>query len=194
METSSEHPQHTHPPVDTGTNWWFLLFMAFIVAAVTWLGIMNFTEARKTEVAKSNGEAWVEWLTEQGTKRFEADYKIEACKGGVKPSDDAAKSDAPVLGTWGACLDYIMKNTDLKNQSNIFFNKPPQLIEKCIPTDLTTAGAIVIEDLKPTPPGSAIPFVGSQLVEIDPIDYKMQLRVSVCDKGGYAIKVAEFEF
>ena len=194
METSSEHPHHTHPPVDTGTNWWFLLFMAFILVAVTWLGIINFTEAKKTEVAKSNGEAWVEWLTEQGTKRFEADYKIEACKGGVKPSDDAAKSDAPVLGTWGACLDYIMKNTDLKNQSNTFLNKPPQLIEKCIPTDLTTAGAIVIEDLKPTPPGSAIPFVGSQLIDTDPIDYKMQLRVSVCDKGGYAIKVAEFDF
>jgi hypothetical protein len=168
--------------------------MAFIVAAVTWLGIINFTEARKTEVAKSNGEAWVEWLTEQGTKRFEADYKIEACKGGVKPSDDAVKTDTPVLGTWGACLDYIMKNTELKDQSNTFFNKPPQLIEKCIPADLSTAGAIVIEDLKPTPPGSAIPFVGSQLVETDPIDYKMQLRVLVCDKGGYAIKVAEFEF
>jgi hypothetical protein len=46
----------------------------------------------------------------------------------------------------------------------------------------------------PTPPGSAIPFVGTQLVATDPIDYKMQLRVSVCDKGGDAIKVAEFEF
>ena len=194
METSSEHPHHNHPPADTGTNWWFLLFMAFIVVAVTWLGLINFTEARKTEVAKSNGEAWVEWLTEQGTKRFEADYKIEACKGGVKPSDHAVKTNTPVLGTWGACLDYIMKNTELKDQSNTFFNKPPQLIEKCIPADLSTAGAIVIEDLKPTPPGSAIPFVGSQLVETDPIDYKMQLRVLVCDKGGYAIKVAEFEF
>jgi hypothetical protein len=194
METSSEHTHHAHPPVDTGTNYWFLIFMLFIVVAVTWLGIMNFTEARKTEVAKSNGEAWVEWLTEQGTKRFEADYKIQACKGGVKPSGDLTKSDAPLLGTWGACLDYVMKNTDLKDQNNTFFNQPPLLIEKCIPTDLSTAGAIVIEDLMPTPPGSAIPFVGSQLVEADAIDYKMQLRVSVCDKGGYAIKVAEFEF
>ena len=191
METSSEHP---HPTVDTGVNYWFLLLMALIVVAVTWLGIMNFTEGRKTEVAKSNGEAWVAWLTEQGTQRFEADYKIEACKGGVKPSGDPSKSDGPVLGTWGPCLDHIMKNTDLKDQNNTFFNEPPRLIEKCIPTDISTSGAIVIEDLMPTPPGSAIPFVGSQLVETDPIDYKMQLRVSVCDKGGYAIKVAEFEF
>ena len=194
METSSEHPHHNHPPADTGTNWWFLLFMAFIVVAVTWLGLINFTEARKTEVAKSNGEAWVEWLTEQGTKRFEEDYKIEACKGGVKPSVDPAKSDAPVLGTWGACLDYIMKNTDLKDQVNTFLNKPPHFVEKCDPSNRTVIGAIVLEDLMPTPPGSAIPFVGTQLVGTDPIDYKMQLRISVCDKGADAIKVAEFEF
>lgn len=191
METSSEHP---HPEVDTGVNYWFLFLMALILVAVTWLGIINFKEGRKTEDAKSNGEAWVAWLTEQGTQRFEADYKIEACKGGSVPTGDPAKSDTPVLGTWGACLDYIMKNTELKDQNNTFLNKPPHLIEKCIPSDLSTSGAIVIEDLKPTPAGSAIPFVGSQLVETDPIDYKMQLRVSVCDKGGYAIKVAEFEF
>jgi hypothetical protein len=190
MGTSSEHSHHE---VDTGVNYWFLLLMALVVVAVTWLGVINFGEARKTEVAKSNGEDWVTWLTEQGTTRFEADYKIEACKGGVKPSGDA-KSDTPTLGTWGACLDYIMKNTELKSQVNAFTNQPPQLIEKCIPTDTGTAGAIVIEDLMPTPPGSAIPFVGSQLVETDPIDYKMQLRLSVCDKGGYPIKVAEFEF
>ena len=191
METSSEHP---HPEVDTGTNYWFLLFMALIVVAVTWLGFINFTEGRKTEDAKSNGEAWVEWLTEQGTKRFEEDYKIEACKGGVKPSVDPAKSDAPVLGTWGACLDYIMKNTDLKDQVNTFLNKPPHFVEKCDPSNRTVIGAIVLEDLMPTPPGSAIPFVGTQLVGTDPIDYKMQLRISVCDKGADAIKVAEFEF
>jgi hypothetical protein len=194
METSPEHPHHTHQPVDTGTNWWFLLFMAFVVVAVTWLGIINVTEAKKTEVVKSNGEAWVEWLTEQGTKRFEADYKIEACKGGVKPSNDASKSDDPVLGTWGACLDFIMKNTELKDQINAFFNKTPQFVEKCDPSNRSVTGAIVIEDLMPTPPGSAIPFVGTQLVATDSIDYKMQLRVSVCDKGGNAIKVAEFEF
>ena len=191
METSSEHP---HPEVDTGANYWFLLLMALILVAVTWLGFINFNEGRKTEVAKSNGEAWVAWLTEEGTKRFEADYKIEACKGGVKPSVDSAKSDTPVLGTWGACLDYIMKNTDLKDQVNTFLNKPPHFVEKCDPSNRTVIGAIVLEDLMPTPPGSAIPFVGTQLVGTDPIDYKMQLRISVCDKGADAIKVAEFEF
>jgi hypothetical protein len=195
METQSDHSHHTHTKVDSDIDYWFLMFLVLIVVAVTWLGVMNFTEGRKTEVAKQNGEAWVEWLTEQGTQRFEPDYKIEACKGGVKPATAPdPKSTDPVLGTWGACFDYIMKNTELKDQVNTFFNKPPEFIEKCDPNSRAVMGAIVIEDLMPTPAGSAIPFVGTQLINTDPIDYKMQLRVSVCDKGGYPIKVAEFDF
>ena len=169
----------------------FLAFLIFIVAAVTWLGVINYKEALKVEDAKSNGEAWVEWLTETGTTRFEANAKHEACKGGVKAPADA-KADSP--GTWGACLAYILAHTELKDQVNSFFNKPPHFVAACDPKDRTLMGAILLEDLMPTPPGSATPFVASQLLETDSIDYKMQLRLSVCDKGGYAIKVAEFEF
>ena len=87
-----------------------------------------------------------------------------------------------------------MASTDRKDQVNTFFNKPPHFVAACDPKDRSLMGAILLEDLMPTPPGSATPFVASQLLETDPIDYKMQLRLSVCDKGGYAIKVAEFEF
>jgi hypothetical protein len=177
----------------TTSDYLFLLLIAVILVLVTWLGIVNYKEAIKTEDSKANAEAWVEWLTQEGTQRFEADYKTEACKGGVKPSADA-KSDGPVLGTWGACLAHAMANTELKKQINPFFNETPQFIAKCDPADRTVMGGFVLEDLMPTPPGSATPFVASQLVETDAIDYKMQLRLSVCDKGGYAIKIAEFEF
>ncbi len=177
----------------TTSDYLFLLLIAFIIFMVTWLGIVNYKEAIKTEDSKANAEAWVAWLTQEGTQRFEADYKTEACKGGVKPAADA-KSDGPVLGTWGACLAHAMANTELKKQINPFFNETPQFIAKCDPADRTVMGGFVLEDLMPTPPGSATPFVASQLVETDAIDYKMQLRLSVCDKGGYAVKVAEFEF
>lgn len=170
-----------------------MLLLAVIVVLVTWLGVVNYKEALKTEEGKLQGEAWVAWLTEQGTQRFEADYKTEACKGGVKPAADA-KSDQPVLGTWGACYAHAMANTPLKEQINPFFNEAPKFIAKCDPADRTVMGAFVLEDLMPTPPGSATPFVASQLVDTDAIDYKMQLRLSVCDKGGYAIKIADFEF
>ena len=186
-DQNTEH-QHIGP---TSTDKLFIAFLVLVVAAVTWLGVVNYKEALKVEDAKSNGEAWVEWLTETGTTRFEADTKHAACKGGVKAPADA-KADTP--GTWGACLAHILANTDLKDQVNPFFNKPPHFVAACDPKDRTLMGAILLEDLMPTPPGSATPFVASQLLETDSIDYKMQLRLSVCDKGGAAIKVAEFEF
>ncbi len=189
MASSTDHStEHLGP---TSTDKLFLTFLVLVVAAVTWLGVVNYKEALKVEDAKSNGEAWVEWLTETGTTRFEAETKHAACKGGVKPAADA-KADTP--GTWGACLAHILANTELKDQVNTFFNKPPHFVAACDPKDRTLMGAILLEDLMPTPPGSATPFVASQLLETDSIDYKMQLRLSVCDKGGAAIKVAEFEF
>ena len=169
----------------------FIAFLVLVVAAVTWLGVVNYKEAVKVETSKSNGEAWVAWLTETGTTRFEPDAQHPACKGGVKPAADA-KAGTP--GTWGACLAHILATTELKDQINPFFNAAPHFVAACVSTDRTLMGAILLEDLMPTPPGSATPFVASQLVESDPIDYKMQLRLSVCDKGGYAIKVADFEF
>jgi hypothetical protein len=191
MASSTDHTSEHQNLGTTTTDKLFLAFLVLVVAAVTLLGVVNYKEAIKVENAKSNGEAWVEWLTETGTTRFEADTKRTACKGGVKPAADA-KADTP--GTWGACLAFILAETDLKDQINTFFNKPPHFVAACDPKDRSLMGAILLEDLMPTPPGSATPFVASQLLETDPIDYKMQLRLSVCDKGGAAIKVAEFEF
>jgi hypothetical protein len=191
MASSTDHnTEHQHLGT-TSADKLFLAFLVLVVVAVTWLGVVNYKEALKVEAAKSNGEAWVAWLTEAGTSRFEADTKLTACKGGVKAPADA-KADTP--GTWGVCLAHILANTELKDQVNDFFNKPPHFVAACDPKDRTLMGAILLEDLMPTPPGSATPFVASQLLETDSIDYKMQLRLSVCDKGGAAIKVAEFEF
>ena len=191
MASSSDHStDSTHIGLNSADKL-FLAFLVLVVAAVTWLGVVNYKEALKVEASKSNGEAWVAWLTETGTTRFEADTQHAACKGGNKPPADA-KAGTP--GTWGACLAHIMATSELKDQINPFFNVAPHFVAACDPKDRTLMGAILLEDLMPTPPGSATPFVASQLLETDPIDYKMQLRLSVCDKGGYAIKVAEFEF
>jgi len=52
----------------------------------------------------------------------------------------------------------------------------------------------MLEKIVATPPGSAIPFVNSPLTESDQIDQKMQIRVTVCDKGAYPIRISELEF
>jgi hypothetical protein len=172
----------------------FLLFLAGVLVCVTWLGVLNYREGNKTEDAKRNGEAWAVWLTEAGESRFEPDFKHPACKGGVKPTQDPSKSDTPVAGTWGACLAYLMAETELKDLRNSFFNELPKLVPQCAPSDRQIMGAIVLEDLMATPPGSPVPFVVTPLVESDPIDYKMQVRITVCDKGGYPVKITELEF
>jgi len=174
----------------------FLIFMAFVVVAVIWLGRFNFKEGQHIEDAKHNGEAWVAWLTEAGTKRMEANYEHKACAGGVKPEKpaDGASADSKVPGTWGACLAFLQSSSELKGLVNTFADKPLHVVEKCDKTDLTTRGAINFFNLVPTPPGSAVPMVVNPLKEEDAIDGKLQIRVIVCDKGGYPIKVGELEF
>jgi len=100
----------------------------------------------------------------------------------------------PLAGTWGACLKYMFSETEFKNVVNTFFGEPPQFVPACVPGDLSLTGAIYIEKMTPTPPGSAIPSVNSPFTETDPIDQKLQLRVSICDKGAYPLKITEFEF
>lgn len=191
MKTSNDHKPQDQNTGPTTADYVFLAFLALVLVSVTWLGIKNYGEGLKTETSKLNGEAWAAWMTEAGTTRFDEKTQHPACKGGVKPAADA-KADAP--GTWGACLKYLMAETELKDLVNPFSKEPPKLIGQCMPSDRSTPGAIVIEDLMPTPAGSALPFVASQLVDTDPIDYKMQIRITVCDKGGYPIKIAELEF
>jgi hypothetical protein len=68
------------------------------------------------------------------------------------------------------------------------------LLPNATPRTGAPVGGIFLEKLMATPLGSAVPVVASQLVDIDPIDTKLSLKLTVCDKGGYPVKVDEFEF
>jgi hypothetical protein len=194
----------------------FVILVISALVMVTFLGHEAYLDAMKTEITKKNGEELASWLTESGTLRFKKDYDVAACAGG-KPPTPAAKVDtsaaAPVegevtgkaeepnsapesvqAGTWGACFEHLLKEGVLKDMVNPFTNEAPQFIAACNPADHSLAGQIALEKLTPTPPGSAVPIINSQLVDTDPIDQKLQLRLSVCDKGAYAIKIAEFEY
>ena len=96
--------------------------------------------------------------------------------------------------TWGTCLEAILKNTELKDVVNPFTGKPPEFIEKCDPADYTLHGNIAIEKSVANPVGSAVATTVSPLVAADAIDTKLQLKLSICDKGAYPVKVSEFEF
>ena len=178
-------------PAMTMADKMFVTCLVAIVALVTWLGVLNYKEGLKTEGAKRNGEAWMAWLAEAGAHRGEANFAHKACASGVKP--DASKEE-PIEGTWGACLKYLMEETELKALVNPFTGKAPPFVAGCNPADRSLVGGLLLEDLAPTPAGSPVPFVATQLVGEDPIDKKMQVRITICDKGSDAIKIGEVEF
>lgn len=217
METQSvpEAAGMKHGGGSTSGDFGFFALMAAVLVAVIWVGVLSFEEGMNTEKSKRNGEAWVAWLTDNGAKRFEAGYALSACAGGAAPAvaaateplepseqapaaegEPAAKAApaAPVPNTWGACLEHIVKATELQHLVNPFTGKPPELVEKCDPADHNLHGDISIEKSVSNPAGSAVPVTISPLVAADAIDSKLQLKLSICDKGAYPIKVAEFEF
>ena len=216
--------QIQHPPVKTSptlADWLFIFLVLGAIYVVVDLGHDAYIEGMKTETTKKNGEEFAAWMTEAGTQRFNADFEHAACMGGKPPApakaetapaanppasgeeaQGAAAADTvateapaePVAGTWGACFKYMMTQTAFKDMINPFTEEAPQFVPACVPSDNSLPGMFVIEKLVPTPPGSAVPMINSQLIDTDPIDQKVQVRVSVCDKGSYAIKIADFEF
>ena len=199
----SSTPAHPNLPVSTqptAMDWLFLLSSVAALALVAWFGKMNYTEANKTETAKRNGEAVVAWMQEATAGRFEANFGVAACAGTAPPpagavpvTDKAATAKAP--NTWGGCLDAILVQTTMKTLDNPFRDGIAlDFAPACNPDDRSLAGNIVIEKITPTPPGSAIATIISPITPDVVIDQKIQVRVSVCDKGAYAVRVAEFEF
>jgi hypothetical protein len=222
MPSDTTMQDHTSPPPSplevpssgrpTLTDAVFLLSMVVMLALVAWVGQLSYHEGMKTEVSKHNGELWAQWLSETSAARFKEDYGLLACAGGPTraPAESADSADAgeaatPAIPTvastpapqrnWGECLKYLTTPPgSLAGLRNPFFNEPINIVPKCDPSDRSLVGALVLEKLVPTPPGSTIPFVTSPLVESDPIEAKLQIRVTVCDKGAYPIRVAEVEF
>jgi hypothetical protein len=162
----------------------FLIFLTLVLACVAWVGMLSYEEGTKNKVTVENGETWVKWLKDHSEPRMNENFHIESC--GYSTEERRR---------WGGCYSEIMEKVkELNSLSNPFSKGPVQFVAKCVAKDTSTVGGIFLEKIVPTPPGSAIPAVASQLVDIDAIDTKIALRLTVCDKGGYPIKVDEFEF
>ena len=195
MSSASAQP---NPPVSTqptAMDWLFLLSCAVALIVTAWIGKMHYTEATKTETAKRNGEAVVTWMQKAAAGRFEPDFGVASCAGTAPPPAGATPTTAKAPNTWGGCLEAILRESNMKALDNPFRDGIAlDFAPACNPDDRSLAGNIVIEKITPTPPGSAIPNIISPITPDVVIDQKIQVRLSVCDKGAYAVKVAEFEF
>lgn len=195
MNSTQAHPRPPGSTSPTFTDWLFLLSCALALAVVAWLGKIAYTEAMKTETAKRNGEAVVGWMQEATAGRFEDGYGVKACAGSSAPAAGTASTAPAAPNTWGGCLEAILMQSSMKALDNPFREGIAlDFAPACNPDDRSLAGNIVMEKITATPPGSAVPTVISPLTPDVAIDQKIQVRLSVCDKGAYAVKVAEFEF
>ena len=174
----------------------FCLFMVVVFCLVCWLGVFTREEALKTEATKRNGEALAAWLKAASDARFKPGYVYAACAG-VSESAAPAEAAAPALAaksTWGACVDELLTKTELKNMRNPFLGQMPKFVTECGSSDRSVIGAIRLDKIIATPAGSAVATVKSELVRADAIAEKIKIAVTVCDKGGYPIKIDEIDF
>lgn len=164
------------------SDWLFLLLLGLSLVAVVWVGQMAYREGVKTEQVKRLGEAWLAWLQEEGERRTQDHAATLACarQAGMK---------------WGTCAQWLQgQDGPFHDQLNPFNGQALKLAPKCDFLDRQLVGALVLEKLTPTPPGSAVPMVISPLQQDDPIDAQQRVRVTVCDKGAGPIGIGETEF
>ncbi len=179
---------HTNAGEDTGKphlwDWLFLIFLLAAVIGVAWVGWLAYHEGHKTETIKRHGEAWGQFFATNAAKRALDDFPVEAC---------SAKAEAK--NTWGDCYQALVSpGGPMDDLINPFLNSPQKLAPACNPSDRSLVGALVLEKLTPTPPGSPVPMVTEALADGDLINQKLQIRITVCDKGASPIRVGEFEF
>ena len=48
----------------------FLIFLTLVLACVTWVGMLSYSEGIKNKVTMENGEAWVKWLKDHSEARM----------------------------------------------------------------------------------------------------------------------------
>jgi len=199
----SSAPAQPNSPVSTqptAMDWLFLLSCAVALIVVAWFGKLAYSEATKTETAKRNGEAVVTWMQDATAGRFEPGFGVAACTGTAPPPSGAAPvadkaASTKAANTWGGCLEAILRESNMKALDNPFREGIAlDFAPACNTDDRRLAGHIVMEKITPTPPGSAIATIISPMTPDVVIDQKIQVRLSVCDEGAYAVKVAEFEF
>ena len=163
----------------------FMVFLVLVLLAVVAIGRMVYNQGLKNEISKQNTADMVQWLAQAGSRRFDSGFEPAQCAGG----------DASPGNTWADCLTRLLADGGpLAGLRNPFTEKTPVFVPRCEPGRTGLAGAMVIEKLTPGQPGAPKAFYPSPLLGDEPIDKKIQLRLSTCDHGGYAGQSTEVSF
>lgn len=186
LESSDPVP----PPASgrpTASDLVFLGFLACVLIAVAALGTLSYREGLKTEDGKAHVQALLKWMADFKERRGQADFEPAACA--LLPSGEGK----PRL--WAPCAAALFASGGpLAGVRNAFSGQALGLVERCIPGDPRSPGQFMVEKISATPPGSAVAQIIGPIGAEEPLDKPLTLKLSVCDKGGYPIKVGEADF
>ena len=103
----------------------------------------------------------------------------------------AAEASAPP-STWGKCKQALAaKGGPLAEATNPFNPNEPVFGAKCERDKPMTRGQVVIEKGTPPPPGISGSVSYGAIEDTEPMVKGLMLKIVVCDKGSYPIKVSE---
>ena len=186
---AAKEPSRSSLGYPTRSDWIFLAFIGVVMASTAMLGRLTYDEGVKTNLAKANAETLLAWLTAASSQRQDGTFMPTTCR----RSGQSVQSGE--VGTWRACREALAQAPFvLSTLGNPFSDGAVELRASCEPSDRSARGAIVIQKLVATPPGSAYPYVISPLADQDSIAGPLTLRVDICDRNGNAITSGQTDF
>lgn len=167
------------------------LFVVTLIGAlvlVGFLGGISVQEARRTDAAKERAVKMVQWFESLSANASETTAAIKDQCGVAEPVEKTASTS--VAKTWQACREALaLEGGPLYGYVNPFGEENPLFSEKCDRKNISTRGAIIVEESLKVPPGLPAAFAPIQDGRL--LERGLAFRVTICDKGSYPIKIGE---
>jgi len=170
----------------------FILLLISALIMVAFVGRLAMEEAKRTELAKETAIELLKWFDELASDSSKIPAALqEKCKP-VEPAEGAAAKTGPAVTdkTWAGCRDALLaEGGPLHGLTNPF--EPEYLIfsEKCDRGNRATRGTVVVEEslkVAPGQPAAFAPIAHARVLEKD-----LGIRLAICDKGSFVIKIGE---
>ncbi len=170
----------------------FILLLISAMVLVVVVGRLSLDEAQRSEVAKGTAITLLKWFDELGSDASKVPAALqEKCRPAEPAEDAAAKTEVKVAArTWAECRDALLaEGGPLHEAKNPFEPDYSVFSEKCDRSNRATRGTVVVEEslkVAPGQPAAFAPIAHARVLEKD-----LGIRIAICDKGSFVIKIGE---
>lgn len=170
----------------------FLALLLLALLAVALSGRVAYQQGLRLEIAKANAQAFVHWAEEAvADAEHQAGLHQGQCARKQAVEGQEAVTPASTV-SWTVCRQVLLSEKGpLSELSNPFDKLNPVTGSKCERKQQALRGVVFFEKGTAAPPGMPPAVAWSPLSEDEALVRGLMLRVSVCDGGGYPVRIAE---